>query len=117
MNLSNCLHDGHIYEKPYEFRPSRWFTEDKVKLTKMNNQFVPFGKGARSCIGQRLAWAEIYICLFQIFQKHTWELHCDTNERDVRIIADCVVGVVGPESDGVRVRCINPMPSMAGFNH
>ena len=50
------LDDG-VFPHPEEFRPTRWFdaTHD------MNRDFLPFGKGARSCIARHLAITELSV--------------------------------------------------------
>lgn len=52
MTYRYYLHDDDVYDKPEEFDPFRWFEKNKMKLQRMNSHFVPFGIGARNCIGQ-----------------------------------------------------------------
>lgn len=43
-----------VYGKDVDqFRPERWEQADEVRLAKMRESWIPFGYGARTCIGQR----------------------------------------------------------------
>ncbi|KAH6950319.1 cytochrome P450 [Ilyonectria sp. MPI-CAGE-AT-0026] len=44
---------------PEVFRPERWLESDKQKLDAMNRHWVPFGMGARTCIGRHISTLEI----------------------------------------------------------
>lgn len=63
--------DERFYPKPQEFIPERWLrsTEDEI-CPGRNHPFgmKPFGFGQRSCLGQRFAENEIYICTLKIIQ-------------------------------------------------
>ncbi|KAH7141120.1 cytochrome P450 [Dactylonectria macrodidyma] len=41
------------------FRPERWIESDKEKLDVMNRHWMPFGMGARTCIGRHISTMEI----------------------------------------------------------
>ncbi|KAJ6014809.1 cytochrome P450 monooxygenase [Penicillium herquei] len=67
------------FDAPTEFRPSRWIvdpatgvTEESVKLAKQ--AFVPFGMGPRSCVGFKLAWAELLVTLGRTLWKYDMRL-------------------------------------------
>ncbi|KAM6518593.1 hypothetical protein FSOLCH5_007356 [Fusarium solani] len=44
---------------PDVFRPERWLEGDKQKLDAMNRHWMPFGMGARTCIGRHISTMEI----------------------------------------------------------
>lgn len=44
--------DETIYEDPDSFNPERWLDSDEQKLNKMKLAWIPFGHGARICVGQ-----------------------------------------------------------------
>ncbi|KAF4986398.1 hypothetical protein FDECE_15971 [Fusarium decemcellulare] len=44
---------------PEVFRPERWIESDKQKLDAMNRHWMPFGMGARTCIGRHVSTMEI----------------------------------------------------------
>ena len=52
MTISRILMDPSIYHDPYEFQPERWLGSpaDQARLAKY---FVPFGRGARMCVGMK----------------------------------------------------------------
>ena len=61
--------DERFYPKPHEFIPERWLrdTDDEISSGR-NHPFgmKPFGFGQRSCLGQRFAENEIYICILKV---------------------------------------------------
>ncbi|KAA0194232.1 Cytochrome P450 CYP3216A2, partial [Hyalella azteca] len=72
-NLHGALHDPNVcsvWENPSEFRPERFLTPEG-KFFKDEN-LVPFSIGRRSCVGESLARAEIFLFLTTIL--HTFEL-------------------------------------------
>lgn len=46
--------DPDVYEQPLEWRPERWLDASEEELKAMEYSYVPFGHGARVCIGQHL---------------------------------------------------------------
>ncbi|KAF5668798.1 cytochrome P450 monooxygenase [Fusarium denticulatum] len=44
---------------PEAFRPERWLDSDKARLDMMNRHWIPFGMGARTCIGRHISMLEI----------------------------------------------------------
>lgn len=55
MSLNTILLDPSIYHDPYTFHPERWLSGTPTELKKLNNYLVPFGRGARMCVGQKYA--------------------------------------------------------------
>lgn len=45
--------------------------------------FIGFGRGARSCVGQALAWAELYMVVGNLFSKFDVRLAEGVEEADV----------------------------------
>ncbi|KAK0103828.1 hypothetical protein ONS95_005827 [Cadophora gregata] len=60
--MFHCL-DPAVYLEPLEFRPERWLVQDSKS---MQQSLVPFSHGSRSCIGQNLAKAELFIGISQV---------------------------------------------------
>ena len=52
MSMSRILMDQNIYENPYEFQPERWLGSP-AQRAQLAKYFVPFGRGARMCVGQK----------------------------------------------------------------
>ncbi|KAM0547574.1 hypothetical protein ACHAPJ_010318 [Fusarium lateritium] len=58
----NCWVEHHssvFGPDPEAFRPERWLDSDKDKLDMMNRHWMPFGLGARTCIGRHISMLEI----------------------------------------------------------
>lgn len=56
-----------VYEKPLEWRPSRWLEANEEKLKEMKRWFWAFGSGGRMCVGSNLA-------LYRKSQFRLWRL-------------------------------------------
>ncbi|MFN7142547.1 MAG: cytochrome P450 [Myxococcota bacterium] len=51
-----CHRDPRFWDEPEAFRPERWTPEAKAARPKF--AYIPFGGGARTCIGEAFAWME-----------------------------------------------------------
>ncbi|EFW23057.1 benzoate 4-monooxygenase cytochrome P450 [Coccidioides posadasii str. Silveira] len=60
-----------VFEKPNEFIPDRWLGEKGSQLDKW---LFSFSHGPRSCLGQNLAWAELYFCFAHLYRKFDIEM-------------------------------------------
>lgn len=45
--------DPDVFPEPTKFTPSRWLDVDPEHLKRMQQQFAPFSRGSRSCIGMQ----------------------------------------------------------------
>jgi cytochrome P450 len=74
--------DPKCFEEPLRFRPSRWLENPELAASRA---YFPFSKGARSCIGEGLAWLEgtlILACLVPRFKFQLPEgFHLDIDKR------------------------------------
>ena len=61
--------DARYYPDPERFNPDRWTPEFKASLPPF--AYVPFGGGARRCIGESFAWMELVLVLSTIAQHWT----------------------------------------------
>ncbi|KAF5554664.1 trichodiene oxygenase [Fusarium mexicanum] len=52
--------DKEIFPNPDEFTPERWLEGGKPNF-KLQKLLIAFGKGSRACIGENLAYCEVYI--------------------------------------------------------
>lgn len=50
MTLRDVLLDPSIFINPLEFSPERWLSKSS-DLERMNQAYVPFGRGSRMCVG------------------------------------------------------------------
>ncbi|KAJ8019802.1 Cytochrome P450 3A11 [Holothuria leucospilota] len=69
-------HDPEIWEEPEEFRPERFFKENRANIHPVS--WLPFGDGPRSCIGLRLALMEIKFALVRMLQEFKFETCSET---------------------------------------
>ncbi|QQQ73902.1 cytochrome P450 [Saccharothrix sp. 6-C] len=63
-------HDPVSFEDPYRFDPDRWSPERAGRIPK--GAFVPFGAGARQCVGNLFAQTEIVVALATVAAR--WRL-------------------------------------------
>ncbi|KAG7038932.1 cytochrome P450 oxidoreductase [Colletotrichum scovillei] len=42
-----------------DYRPDRWFSQDKEHISLMESNWIPFGVGSRTCIGKNISLLEI----------------------------------------------------------
>jgi len=68
--------DPRWFADPIAFRPERWLTED---ASRPKFAYLPFGGGARVCIGERFAWMEGTLLLAAIGQR--WRLRLEPGHR------------------------------------
>jgi cytochrome P450 len=70
MFSSYLLHrDPDRYPDPHRFDPDRWLT---IRPTAHDASYIPFGAGARGCVGEAFAWKELEILLTAVTQE--WRL-------------------------------------------
>ncbi|KAF7984720.1 hypothetical protein HWV62_11644 [Athelia sp. TMB] len=60
--------DPQVYLEPLAFTPERWLAAkgNAERLARMHQQWMPFGLGSRTCVGQRLATMVMRVCLVSI---------------------------------------------------
>ncbi len=66
--------DAH-FSDPEEFRPERWLTDDPKQRHKFS--FIPFGGGARICIGEGFSTMEVVFALVVFVQRWRFRLDPD----------------------------------------
>ncbi|CAG8949922.1 hypothetical protein HYFRA_00004252 [Hymenoscyphus fraxineus] len=103
MTLRDILLDPGVFDEPLAFRPERWLLSNP-QLERISQNYLPFGRGSRMCIGVNLALAELYITIATIFSRFELELHDTLRERDIDVMRDCFIGEVSPSSRGVWVK-------------
>lgn len=73
LNLSSVHRDPAVYgETANEFRPERML--DQALKERPPNAFMPFGNGARACIGRHFAWQESLMSLAMTLQYFDLEM-------------------------------------------
>jgi cytochrome P450 len=93
--LVSILHDPRVFPEPERFRPER-FLEKKYSAS----EFLPFGGGARRCLGSAFAEAELALAIAEIMSRYDLELAGAEPERAARRNL-----TMGPKH-GVRVRVV-----------
>ena len=105
---SYIQHTSSVYTDPFTFDPDRWLTMTKVASApgreekSLDRFFVPFSKGTRWCLGQNLAWAQLYIGIATLFRKVDLKLF-ETGPEAVGAAREYFVMLPAPETKGVRV--------------
>ncbi len=84
-----------LYPRPDLFRPER-FLDRKFHIS----EFMPFGAGARRCIGETLAMLEIKVAIATLLSTHEFELADDRPEKPRRR------GVILTPGRGVPIRIV-----------
>ena len=110
MSQSNyLLHtDPGAFPNPHEYHPERFLADTgygNVDAVEAHKHLVPFSRGARMCVGQNLAWAELYLTIAVLITSVRMEL-VDTTARDVTIESEHFVGLLPEDSKGIRVRVL-----------
>ncbi|KAI0487174.1 putative cytochrome P450 [Xylaria cf. heliscus] len=104
MTTLDVLNDGEIFQNPRTFVPERWLDNPKTSEGEhITRYFVPFGKGPRMCIGQNLAYVELFRVIATLFRRFTFELY-DTDISDIEIVHDFFVPSPKQETKGLRVK-------------
>ncbi|KAI9724083.1 MAG: hypothetical protein M1812_000802 [Candelaria pacifica] len=104
MTSIDMLDDPKIYPSPRTFIPERWLSPKNQPNLQKN--FIPFGKGTRSCVGIHVAQAELYLTLSTLFNPNNnvpkMQLF-ETDPSDVEMEFDLLAPAPKRDSLGVRV--------------
>ncbi|MFI0999902.1 cytochrome P450 [Streptomyces galbus] len=68
-------HPAH-YRDPHRFDPDRWLT-----TRPQDAAYLPFGTGARGCVGETFAWQELHVLLAAVAQEWRLTLQPGTRPR------------------------------------
>ncbi|WKX91287.1 hypothetical protein Q1695_009824 [Nippostrongylus brasiliensis] len=63
--LSVIMNDKKFFKNSHQFNPDRYLNEDKL-----DQMIVPFGLGKRSCLGESLARAELYLIIANVLLRY-----------------------------------------------
>jgi cytochrome P450 len=67
-------HDPNVYQDPEAFIPERWLTTDVELLSRMENSFLSFGAGSRTCVGKNISLMEMHKLIPQLLRQYTINL-------------------------------------------
>jgi cytochrome P450 len=102
MDIYSISHDENIFPDSHTFKPERWADKPRAPDGKQLNRYMAsFGRGARSCLGINLAYAELYIAVANIYRRFEFELF-ETDRTAVDCYRDMFVPQPNPGSLGVR---------------
>lgn len=90
--------DPGYWPKAEKFLPERWLEGNEDLKASNPNAYLPFGSGARMCIGYRFALQEARLTLAQLYRNFTFQLSPGQVPLRVR------TGITMSPADGVRVR-------------
>ncbi|XP_071816908.1 cytochrome P450 2U1-like isoform X2 [Apostichopus japonicus] len=83
LNAFAINHDPQVWDRPYEFDPTRFLSPDGKKLIK-NDSLMTFGTGRRACVGENLAKMELFFFVTNIFQRFHLRFPEGTSKPDLR---------------------------------
>ncbi|PQE29408.1 Cytochrome P450 protein [Rutstroemia sp. NJR-2017a WRK4] len=64
-----------IFPSPETFRPERWLAEGEgAQSSALDKWLVSFSRGPRMCLGQNLAWCELYMVFAALFRRFDMQL-------------------------------------------
>lgn len=107
MNLSDVCLDENLFPDATTFDPERWIDNEQTKYgPRLEKFFLFFSKGPRSCLGQNLAWCELYLGMAAMFRNFEFELY-ETDVMDAEVAHDFWLPSAKLDSKGVRVKRVN----------
>lgn len=71
LSIYNMHRNPKFWENPHSFEPRRFLDENKIPLY----QYLPFGRGKRACIGERLAMTETVLLLITLGRNFDFKYH------------------------------------------
>jgi cytochrome P450 len=75
-----------IFPEPDRFNPQRWIdAEQKGNVELMREQFLVFGKGARGCLGRKLATMEIKCATAAIVRRYSVTIGSPQTDDDMEM--------------------------------
>ena len=80
LDVKTCMMDEEFFPNATKFDPSRWLTEDKELLARMENAYFAFGAGPRVCPGISLAMREGSLAIAALYHHFDLRLACPVEE-------------------------------------
>ena len=71
-------HNETVFPSPEVFNPSRWLDLSPDQLQRMERSFIPFGYGARMCLGKALATMEIKLLVACLCLRYDIGVDCNS---------------------------------------
>ncbi|XP_077988402.1 cytochrome P450 2U1-like [Glandiceps talaboti] len=73
INLWSIHYDPSVWPNPDEFNPDRFY-DNKNKIVKRSDNFLPFSAGRRVCMGEQLAKIELFLFLSSMIHQFKFSL-------------------------------------------
>lgn len=82
---STHLHPS-IFPSPHVFRPERWLPSHSTtaQLNEMEHWMIPFGGGAKICLGMHMANLQLYLTVANVVRRFEVELNEELMREGVR---------------------------------
>ncbi|XP_019220698.1 steroid 21-hydroxylase isoform X1 [Oreochromis niloticus] len=93
-NLFGAHHDPEVWPDPYSFKPERFLKEGGGSRGSSTRDLIPFGGGARLCLGESVAKMELF--LFSAYLLRDFQLllpESETSLPDLRGVASVVLKI------------------------
>ncbi|PVH79299.1 cytochrome P450 [Cadophora sp. DSE1049] len=84
------------FPEPNKFTPERW-----IENPRLSKYLISFSKRSWQCLGINLAYAELYLCVFNVWMAFPDMKLVETTKSDVEVVADYFVPVASGR--GVKV--------------
>ncbi|KAJ4347350.1 uncharacterized protein N0V89_011291 [Didymosphaeria variabile] len=97
MSIREMHYNAACFPSPHTFDPERFLGSAKIDNMKW---FAAFGRGQRSCVGQNLAWAEMYMAIGNLFARWDVRLSAGVGMEDVRMEYECFTPFVKAGREG-----------------
>ncbi|KAI1811265.1 benzoate 4-monooxygenase cytochrome P450 [Poronia punctata] len=80
-----ALHkDERLFPNPDRFDPERWLDADPARLKMREAQLIPFGYGARICLGKALATLEIKVLVANLYSRYETAMTSSTTPESMK---------------------------------
>lgn len=66
MSMFTTSRDPKYFPNPDQFNPARWLRKGNSRETIATHACLPFGLGARSCVGRRVAEVQMHLLLARV---------------------------------------------------
>ena len=68
FQLYTIMHDDKVFPESESFKPERFLEANGKYVSSRPNGFIPFGMGRRVCLGEKLAFADLFLIIANILQ-------------------------------------------------
>ena len=68
MHTFAIMHDPEVFDDPDSFKPERFLQSNGNYISARHHGFIPFGMGRRTCPGEKLALADLFLIITNLLQ-------------------------------------------------